>query len=141
MKKDKFNFWRDHSANFLKMAFRFDKRERPKGPDGQDRNAGECGDAIEMYLFIHSGLIQSISFNISGCLNTNACCNTVAYLAEGKSVEEAWGITPENVVDYLETLPPGNYHCAELAVGAFYKALSNYHENQTFQWKKFYHHK
>ena len=141
MKKDKFNFWRDHSANFLKMAFRFDKRERPERPDGQGRNAGECGDTIEMYLFIHSGLIQSISFNINGCLNTNACCNTVAYLAEGKSVEEAWGITPEYVVDYLETLPPGNYHCAELAVGAFYKALSNYHENQTFQWKKFYHNK
>jgi hypothetical protein len=50
---------------------------------------------------------------------TNACCNTVARLVEGKSVENAWGITPENVIDYLETLTPENYHCAELAVGAF----------------------
>ncbi len=120
------------------MAFRYDKRERLKNPDGYGKNTGECGDTIEMFLFIPRGRIQSVSFNTDGCINTNACCNTVAHLVEGKSVEEARGITPENVIDYLETLPPENYHCAELAVGAFYLALSNYQENQRDPWKKLY---
>ena len=109
-----------------------------KNPDGYGKNTGECGDTIEMFLFIPRGRIQSVSFNTDGCINTNACCNTVAQLVEGKSVEEARGITPENVIDYLETLPPENYHCAELAVGAFYLALSNYQENQRDPWKKLY---
>lgn len=34
-----------------------------------------------------------------------ACCNTIAYLSEGKSSESAWDITPEDVIDFLETLP------------------------------------
>ncbi|MBT7698322.1 MAG: iron-sulfur cluster assembly scaffold protein, partial [Desulfobacterales bacterium] len=32
------------------------------------------------------------------------------------------------VIDFLGTLPPHEHHCAELAVGAFYLALSNYEE-------------
>ena len=69
---------------------------------------------------------------------TGDCANTVAELTEGKKVEAAWEITPENVIDYLETLPPENHHCAELAVGAFYLALSNYQEIQRDPWKKRY---
>ena len=139
MEKKEFNFWRDHSANYLKMAFQYYHRERLENPNGYGKNKGECGDTVEILLFIHSGRIQSISFDINGCINTNACCNTIAYLAEGKSAEEAWGITAENVIDYLKTLPPENYHCAELAVGALYKALSNYHENRRHPWKNCYH--
>lgn len=138
MEKEKFNFWRDHSANYLKMAFQHDHPERPENPDGYGKNNGECGDMVEMFVFIRSGRVHSVCFNIDGCANTNACCNTVAYLAKGKSVEAAWGITAENVIDYLETLPLENYHCAELAVGAFYKTLSNYQENGRDPWKKFY---
>jgi len=51
-------------------------------------------------------------------------------LAEGRKVEDAWEITPEDVVAYLETLPPQNTHCAELAVGGFYLALTNWQELQ-----------
>jgi len=138
MEKEKFNFWRDHSVNYLKMAFQHDKRERPEIPDGYGKNTGECGDIIEMFLLIHKGRIHAVSFDTNGCVNTNACCNTVAFLVEGKSVEKAWGITPQMVIDYLETLSQENNHCADLAVGAFYLALSNYQENQRDPWKKLY---
>ena len=121
------------------MAFQHDKRKRLENPDGYGRNTGECGDIIEMFLLIRKGRIHAVSFYTNGCINTNACCNAVAYLAQKKLVEEAWVITPENVIDYLETLPPENYHCSELAVGAFYLALSNYLENQRDPWKKLYH--
>ena len=46
-------------------------------------------------------------------MNTNACANTVAELAEGRKVEDAW-----------------DTHCAELAVGGFYLALTNWQELQ-----------
>jgi nitrogen fixation NifU-like protein len=62
-------------------------------------------------------------------------------LVEGKAVEAveaAWEITPEDVVAYLETLPPENMHCAELAVGALYLALRNHREFKHEPWKKLY---
>ena len=129
MKKEKFRFWTDHSANYLKMAFCTDRRERIDSPDAYGKNSGDCGDTIEMFLLIRKGRLQSISFMTNGCINTIACCNTAAYLAEGKSVEAVWDISPANVIDYLKTLPPQNYHCAELAIGALYQALSNYQKN------------
>ena len=44
-----------------------------------------------------------------------------------------------DVVKYLETLPPENNHCAELAVGAMYLALRNFQEFKRDPWKKLYH--
>ena len=58
-------------------------------------------------------------------MNTNACCNTVSRLTEGKTVDEAWELLPEDIDDYLETLPEDHFHCAELAVGGFFMALND----------------
>ena len=138
MEPKKFDFWQDHSLRFLEMAFRTDRREIVQHPDGYGKRTGECGDTVETYLSICNGCIKSVSYQTNGCLNTNACANAVAQLAEGKTVEEAWEIIPEAVVDYLETLPPENTHCAELAVGALYLALRNSRELKRDPWKKFY---
>ena len=120
-----FNFWRDHSERYLKMAFQYDRRERIATPDGYGKRIGACGDTVEMFLAVRQGKIEHVSFDTNGCVNTNACGNSVAELAEGLTLEDAWEITPENVIDFLETLLPENYHCAELAVGALYLALAD----------------
>lgn len=133
-----FNFWQDHSIRYLEMAFQNDRRERIDRPDGYGKRTGECGDTIEFFLRIENGRIQRAMFDIDGCLNTNACANTVAVLAEGKTVEDAWEISVEAVINYLESLPPEEHHCAELAVGAFYLALTNYAELNRSPWKKPY---
>jgi nitrogen fixation NifU-like protein len=138
MAERNFDFWRDHSLNYLQMAFGYDRRERLQNPDAYGRRTGECGDTVEMFLAIDNGCIQSVSFDTNGCINTNACANTVSHLAEGKAIDESWEITPEDVIEFLETLPQENYHCAELAVGAFYVALANYQELQRNSWKKPY---
>ena len=133
-----FNLWQGHSDHYMEMVFRTDRSEKIEHPDGYGKRTGDCGDTVEMYLSIHQGHIHSVSFQTDGCMNTNACANTVGELAEGKSVAEAWEITPEDISDYLETLPPQNTHCAELAVGALYLALTNYQELQRRPWKKLY---
>lgn len=138
MEKNGFDFWQDHSLHYLEMAFRTDKREIIKSPDGYGKRTGTCGDTVEIFLTVCEGCIRSVSFDTDGCINTNACCNTVARLVEGKTIKEAWQITPDNVVDYLETLPLENTHCAELAVSAFYLALANYNELKKDPWKKLY---
>ncbi len=120
-----FNFWNDNSRNFLEMAYRTDKQEVLYDHPHTGKNRGDCGDMVEIYLNVNgNNIIEIITYNVVGCLNTNACANTISFLAEGKHVDEAWEITPQTVIDFLETLPPANYHCAELAVGALYKALN-----------------
>ena len=125
-KMNEFNFWNDHSRNFLEMAYRTDKQEVLYDYSYTGKNTGECGDMVEMYLGIdENNMIETVTYNVEGCLNTNACANTISFLAEGKHIDEAWEITPQTVIDFLETLPPANHHCAELAVGALYKALNS----------------
>ena len=138
MGSNQFEFWQDHSDHYLEMALRSDRRERVEHPDGYGKRTGDCGDTVEMFLTIRDGRIHSVSFEINGCINTSACANTVAELAEGRSIKDAWKITPDDVVAYLQTKPAENTHCAELAAGAFYRALVNWQELQRHPWKKSY---
>lgn len=120
-----FDFWQDHSCNFLEMAFRHDRRERLQNPDGYGKRTGECGDTVEIFLMVRAGRIQTVAFDTDGCMHTTACANTVAELAAGRPVETAWEITPEAIAGFLETLPADHLHCAELAVGALFLALAS----------------
>ncbi|MCP4647315.1 MAG: iron-sulfur cluster assembly scaffold protein, partial [bacterium] len=97
-----------------------------------------CGDVVEFSLEVRNGMILSVSLEISGCINTHACAKTVAFMAEGRKVSQAWSITPEKVKDYLETLPSHEFHCAELAVRALRKALVKFTEIKRSPWKKMY---
>jgi len=133
-----FDFWQDHSLHYLEMAFRNDKQKILENPDGYGKRTGACGDTVEMSIIVRNERIQEVSYQTNGCLNTHACANTIAFLAEGKPVDEAWEITPESVTDYLETLPAAEVHCAELVVGALYLALSNYRDLKHSPWKKLY---
>lgn len=119
------DFYNDHSLNYLEMALNCDRVERVENPDGYGKRTGECGDTVELFLICKKGVIQNVSFWIDGCMNTHACSNTVAGMAEGLTIEAAWEISPEKVAEFLETLPEEDSHCAELSVGALYLALKD----------------
>ena len=138
MAKNSFDFYQDHSRQYLEMALRSDRQAAIRNPDGYGKRTGDCGDTVELFLQVREDTIEYLSFLTNGCINTTACCNAVAQLAEGKSIEKAWVITPEDVVAYLETLPPEHTHCAELSVGALYLALANFQELKQAPWKKMY---
>lgn len=119
-------FWDRHSPEFLEMAFLRDHMERIARPDGYGARTGDCGDSVEFFIMGGPEEISTIAFEVKGCLHTTACCNTVVRLTRGLSLEKAWEITPADVADYLQTLPDDHFHCAELAVGAFYLALAEF---------------
>jgi nitrogen fixation NifU-like protein len=133
-----FDFWQDHSLRFLEMAFRTDKRERLAQPDGYGKKTGGCGDTVEIFLSLDGERISAMAYESQGCMNTNACANAVIHLCEGRSLAEAWELTPEKVADFLQTLPADHFHCAELAIGALYLALANAGELTRSSWKKAY---
>ena len=133
--------YHDHSKKFQQMVSRAERYGELDKPDGYGKRTGDCGDTIEMYLSIQAGQVRMVTFRVEGCANTVACGNTVSILIEGRTLSDAWKLTPENVSDYLETLPPDHFHCAELAVGAFYKALTNYNRRKKEAWKTDYPHR
>jgi nitrogen fixation NifU-like protein len=47
-------------------------------------------------------------------------------------------VTPEKIIAYLETIPESHHHCAELAVGALYRALADLRAKQQQPWRKMY---
>lgn len=131
--------WQTHSLKFLESAFRSDRQEKLTHADGHGKKTGDCGDTVEFFLMINGDRIASISYTLNGCLNTNACANAIIDLVEGKSLAEAWEIDPEDVANYLESLPEDHFHCAELATGALYLALADAREKKKSPWKKLYH--
>ncbi len=133
-----FDFFSDHSEAFLEMAFCPDYLEIPAHPDGHGKNTGDCGDTVEVFLCLSQGRIDEISFRIDGCINTRACANTIGRMVQGKLPEQAWAITPQDIIDYLQTLPESSNHCAELSCGALYRALAHARINIREPWKKNY---
>lgn len=132
------NILEEHSLRFLEMAFCSDKQGGIPNPDGYGQNTRACGDTIEIFLLIQEDKIGKISYTAKGCMNTNACTNALICLAEGKSIEEAWQITPQNLADDLQTLPQDHFHSAQLVIGAFRAALTNCSELRQKPWKKSY---
>lgn len=117
------------------MALSTDRVERITHPDGYGKRTGQCGDTAEFFLICKDNILQSVSFNVCGCMNTTACCNTVSMKVTGKTIDAAWKISPEEVDRFLETLPEDHFHCAELAVGALYLALTDINGNKLEQLK------
>jgi nitrogen fixation protein NifU and related proteins len=132
------DFWQSHSIKFLEMAFRTDRQERIQGADGHGKKTGDCGDTVEFFMVLKGDRIETLAYDLHGCVNTNACANAVLELLEGKTMEAAWEIRPEDVADYLESLPEDHFHCAELAVGALYLTLASARETKRSPWKKMY---
>jgi len=132
------DFWQSHSMKFLECAFRSDRHETVRRADGHGKKTGDCGDTVEFFVILKKDRLQNISYAVNGCMNTNACANAVIDLAEHRCLDDAWEITPETVSGYLETLPQDHFHCAELAVGAFYLALADARRTLQAPWKKNY---
>lgn len=125
MDQSTFDFWMHHSVNFLEMAFQMDRRETLEHPDGYGTKTRECGDTVEIFLIVRDGKIQSAAFETNGCLYSVACANAITVMVEGRTLAEALEITPQTVVDFLETLPEDERHCADLAAEALHLAVKD----------------
>lgn len=138
MEQKAFGFWRQQSLNFLTMVLESKRRGKIQYADGYGKCSRECGDTLEMYLKARDGRIDSAYFHTVGCAYTVACANTVVWMIEGKPVEDAWQVSPQNIFDYLETLPKAEMHCAELAVNTLHAALVDLKKVERQPWVKFY---
>ncbi len=82
-----------------------------------------CGDVLELYVSVADGCIKASRFQATGCPAAIAAGAAVTILVQGKSLEGARLITVEQLLEFLEGLPPHKRHGAEMAVRALREAL------------------
>jgi nitrogen fixation NifU-like protein len=85
-----------------------------------------CGDMMSIYIKVKDDKIDDIKFRTFGCGAAIATTSMTTELAKGKTLDEAMGITKQDVSDELGGLPPVKMHCSNLAADALHEAIEDY---------------
>lgn len=85
-----------------------------------------CGDMMRFYIKVEDDRIVDITFKTFGCGAAIASSSVLTDLVKGKTVEEAFAITKDMIVQELGGLPPHKVHCSILGVDALRKAICEY---------------
>jgi len=93
-------------------------------PDGKGSDVNpSCGDRTTITLRIREGRVAEARFRTFGCTAAIASASALTELAVGRTVEEAHGLEPADVLGALGGLPLRKEACALMAVGALRAAL------------------
>ena len=105
-----------------------------ENPDGYGKVGNPvCGDLMEMFIKVGKNdkgeeIIDDIKFRTFGCGSAVSTSSMVTEMAKGKTLDDAYKITRQDVADELDGLPPIKMHCSNLAADALQAAIRNYRE-------------
>ncbi|MCK5300612.1 MAG: iron-sulfur cluster assembly scaffold protein [Thermoplasmatales archaeon] len=85
-----------------------------------------CGDVMTIYLRIEKKIIKDISFKTYGCAAAIASGSIATEIAKGMKIQDAMGVTREDIAKKLGGLPEFKMHCSNLAADAIHKAIKDY---------------
>lgn len=90
-----------------------------------------CGDSLTIYIKVNDdGVITDISYLVYGCVAAIATSSMTSVMAKGKTLEQAYRITNEDIMAALGGLPDYKLHCSVLGASALQKAIDNYRLKQ-----------
>ncbi len=85
-----------------------------------------CGDVMTIYLRIEKKIIKDISFKTYGCAAAIASGSIATEIAKGMKIQDAMGLSREDIAKKLGGLPEFKMHCSNLAADAIHKAIKDY---------------
>ena len=103
-------------------------------PDGYGKVGNPvCGDLMEIFIKVgkndkNEEIIDEIKFRTFGCGSAVSTSSMVTEMAKGKTLDEAFKISRNDVAEHLDGLPPIKMHCSNLAADALQAAINNYRE-------------
>ena len=89
-----------------------------------------CGDVMKISIKVEDGRIADIRFKTLGCGAAIAVSSITTEMAKGRTLEEALGITRDQVAGELGGLPPNKMHCSNLAADGLHKAVEDFMARQ-----------
>ena len=78
---------------------------------------------ILITLRVEEDVIRAARFKAQSCVTTTASVSALMEMVEGKTVDEALAVTPEQLSTALGTVPREKEYCCRLAVGTLRNAL------------------
>lgn len=103
-----------------------------KNPSGKGK-AGNiiCGDVMSLYINVVKDkkgkeTIKEVKFKTYGCAAAIATSSVITDLVKGKTIDEALKIGKQDIIDFLNGLPPIKVHCSILAIDALWEAIYQY---------------
>lgn len=91
----------------------------------------QCGDVMFIYIKVGENAqkkeyIEDIKFKTLGCAAAIASSSVTTELAKGKTLDEAYEMTKDDINNALGKLPAPKYHCSILAEEGIKKAIEDY---------------
>jgi len=87
---------------------------------------GPCGDTMEIFLKISSGVIEDAKFQAIGCAGAFAAGSALTEIIKGKTLEQVEKIHEGEIVKHLGDIPEQKIHCVCLAKRTLEKAIKQY---------------
>lgn len=90
----------------------------------------KCGDIMQITLRVEGNIITDVGFKTFGCGAAIATSSMATEMIKGRTVEEAFTLTNEQVAHALGGLPVHKMHCSVLAEQAIKAAIGDYYVRQ-----------
>ena len=90
----------------------------------------QCGDIMTMYIKVKDDRIIDIKFKTFGCTAAIASTSIATEMVKGKTLDEAYKLTRDDVAKELGGLPAIKMHCSNLAADALRKAIDDYRKKR-----------
>ncbi|MCI6255400.1 MAG: iron-sulfur cluster assembly scaffold protein, partial [Clostridiales bacterium] len=90
----------------------------------------KCGDIMQVTLRVEDGVITDARFKTFGCAAAIATSSMATEMIKGRTVEQAFTLTNEQVAEALGGLPLHKMHCSVLAEQAIKAAVGDYYVRQ-----------
>lgn len=86
-----------------------------------------CGDVMKMWLKIDENeKIVDCKWKTFGCASAIASTSMLSEMVIGKSLDEAYQIKPQSILEALGGMPKKKVHCSVLGDQALRKAIENF---------------
>ena len=86
----------------------------------------KCGDQMLMLLRIKDDIITDVRWKTYGCASAIASTSILSESIKGMSIQNAYNIRPEEIVQKLGGLPQYKIHCSVLGDKALRAAIDDY---------------
>lgn len=91
-----------------------------------------CGDMMKIFIKVKDNRIADLKWQTFGCASAIGSTSMLSDMVTrngGMTLEEAYQITPEKIINELGGLPPNKIHCSVLGDKALREAIHDYYRN------------
>ena len=89
----------------------------------------KCGDQMVVYIAVdkEKGIITDCRWQTYGCASAIASTSAMSEMVKGKTLDEAFRLSPKDIAEELGGLPENKVHCSVLGDKALRMAINNYY--------------